>query len=372
VTANGQLVAIVGPPRNYGAAARSSRPPTGRIEIFDADGKSVRGWDLEFAPQSVAAGPDGEIYVGGNGKLARYNLQGEQQQLVDSPHLAIALKDEAGLKEAAEEQLKQQQAAYDEQIEQLTEQLKDLEERTEGDDQPSAAVKRSITRVKAQLKAYEQAKKQIGSQNVDDLIAQSTSRLRTITAMAVAEKDVFIATGVLKGYGFSVWRMGRDLTEPKQIVTGLSGCCGQMDIQCCGDKLYAAENSKHRVVCFDRDGKRLSNFGSSNRTGTGEGFGGCCNPMNLRFAADGSIYTAESEGLIKKFTPEGKFVELAGKATLTGGCKNVAVAASTDGGKLYFLDLPGSQIIMLERKTSDDKPAEKVAEDKEKKVSARP
>lgn len=39
---------------------------------------------------------------------------------------------------------------------------------------------------------------------------------------------------------------------------------------------------------------------------------------------------------------------------LTGGCKNVAVAASPEGDQVYFCDLPGSRIIVLAPVTEED------------------
>ena len=74
-------------------------------------------------------------------------------------------------------------------------------------------------------------------------------------------------------------------------------------------------------------------------------FGGCCNPMNLRIDKSGDIYTAESEGIIKRFSSKGEFLSTVAKVTLTGGCKNVAVAVSADGNKVYFCDQPNSKII---------------------------
>jgi hypothetical protein len=74
--------------------------------------------------------------------------------------------------------------------------------------------------------------------------------------------------------------------------------------------------------------------------------------MNCRITASGDVYTAESEGVIKKFNSKGEFVALIGTAKLTGGCKNVAVAASPDGDTVYFCDLPGSQIIILKKSTA--------------------
>lgn len=69
--------------------------------------------------------------------------------------------------------------------------------------------------------------------------------------------------------------------------------------------------------------------------------------MNLCFLKDGEIVTSESEGLVKRFSPTGEFLGLIGKAKVSGGCKNVAVAASPDGKRIYFYDLQGSKIIIL-------------------------
>src|SRR4029079_17367640 len=95
-------------------------------------------------------------------------------------------------------------------------------------------------------------------------------------------KYVYTTTRASKGYGYRVWRTDLEFNNPQQIVDGLSGCCGQMDVQCCADELVVAESSRYRVVRYDSDGKKLDAWGKSQRDGVGEGFSGCCNPMNTR------------------------------------------------------------------------------------------
>src|SRR6185312_92530 len=85
--------------------------------------------------------------------------------------------------------------------------------------------------LKQMLGMYERQREQTEKQSIDDFVTAITSRLQRIHAIAVDGQDVFVATAVPKGYGFAVWRTTLDFAEPKQIVTGLSGCCGQMDIQ---------------------------------------------------------------------------------------------------------------------------------------------
>jgi hypothetical protein len=134
------------------------------------------------------------------------------------------------------------------------------------------------------------------------------------------------------------------------VLTGLSGCSGQMDVQCCEDCLLVAENTRKRVGVYSFEGKLLRTFGKEGRDSVGEGFGGCCNPMNTFPADNGSVLTAESEGYIKRFDKNGKFVELIAQAELSGGCKNVAVASSRDGKRIFLMDLPGSKLLIFEKK----------------------
>jgi hypothetical protein len=72
--------------------------------------------------------------------------------------------------------------------------------------------------------------------------------------------------------------------------------------------------------------------------------------MNTFPADNGSVLTAESEGYIKRFDKNGKFVELIAQAELSGGCKNVAVASSRDGKRIFLMDLPGSKLLIFEKK----------------------
>src|SRR5258708_13452677 len=69
--------------------------------------------------------------------------------------------------------------------------------------------------------------------------------------------------------------------------------------------------------------------------------------MNVCFGPEGKILTAESEGIIRRFSPAGEYLGLVGRVNLTGGCKNVSLSATADGERGYFCDLPGSRIIVM-------------------------
>jgi sugar lactone lactonase YvrE len=123
-----------------------------------------------------------------------------------------------------------------------------------------------------------------------------------------------------------------------------------MDIQSKDGKLYAAENGRFRVARYDREGTVEATWGERARDGV-EGFGSCCNPMNVRFGADGNLYTSEaSVGRIKRYTPDGKFLGVVGTARIVPGCKHVAIGMDPKGKRFYMLDITRNQIVVMERK----------------------
>jgi hypothetical protein len=345
-TPDGKVVALVSVPR-YGSPA-ATKNAVAEVRVCNADGVEEAKWPLDFIGQSIGVGPDGAIYVAGDGQVARYSAAGKLLAKAEVPHIAEVLKNQDSLRASAEAQVKAQQESIAAAKKQFAEQATQL--RDKGTDKLTEEEKQQLEALELNLKLYDQLVTR--AQPIEKIMEQLTSRLRIINSISATSKEVFIATGELKGYGYAVWSLDLDFKNPKQVMSKLSGCCGQMDVQAHGDKLYVAENTKHRVGQFDTSGKFLTSFGKRDRESVGECFAGCCNPMNCRIMNNGDVYTAESEGVIKKFNSKGEFVALVGQAKLTGGCKNVAVAAAPDGETIYFCDLPGSQIIILKKSTA--------------------
>src|SRR5690606_10520444 len=100
---------------------------------------------------------------------------------------------------------------------------------------------------------------------IESVIETMTARLKQVNAITTSGEDVFIACPMSKGYGYAIWRTDQSFASPKQIVKGLAGCCGQMDIQASGGEVFVAENSRHRVVRYDREGKQVGRFGKTDR-----------------------------------------------------------------------------------------------------------
>ncbi|MFN0051621.1 MAG: hypothetical protein ACKV0T_05480 [Planctomycetales bacterium] len=358
-TSEGRIAALIALPR-YGAA-RGSRggQPTSEVWMLDADGSEVARHSIGFHAQAIGAGPDGSVFVGGNGRLARIDSQGQLTAEIELPHLAEITKNTEELRKRAEEQIESQkesyaeiQQSYEKQLVSLGKRIEDLQEIDE--EKRTTAQRRRLKRYEEELSQLRESIDQFRTPSVEEAIQEIISRMRMINSVAVTQRDLFIVCGMSKGYGYSVWRMDHQFQEAREVMSGLGGCCGQMDVQAHGDHLFVAENTKHRVGQYDRDGNPVQTFGQRAEKKAEDGFGGCCNPMNLRIGTDGSIYTAESEGIIRKFNATGEFVDLVGKTKLEHGCKHVAVAVSEDGDRVFFCDQPGSRIVIFAREKSSE------------------
>lgn len=345
---DGRVLALVAPPRGYGAPMKGA---TAEVHVYDGTGKAVKNWKVNFHAHSINAGADGSVYVAGDGKVAKFDKDGKELVQVELPMIAEMLKDKDGMRKAAEEEINQQKASMKQIMEQYTKRVDDLKKVAE--DKRTPAQKAQLKQFESIVKSFAENEKYTNSLTVDSVVQGMVSRMRIINGVAISNKDVFIVCGEAKGYGYAVWRMDHEFKNAKRVMTGLSGCCGQMDVQCCpaGD-LLVAENTKHQFGRYDRDGKKKGAYGKRGAETDVSCFGGCCNPMNLRVAKSEDVYTAESEGLIKRFNGKGEFVGVVGYAPLTGGCKNVAVGVSPDGSRVYFADQPGSQVIVMVQKAA--------------------
>jgi len=350
VDGDGRVLALVAPTRYFNAPAEGV---TSEIHVLDVDGKPAAVWTVNFHAHSVNAAPDGAVYVAGDGKIARFSKTGSLiGKVIEIPHVADLLKDKKSLKAKAEKQVKEQKESFEKTVKTFKEQLAKLEEKKVED--LTKTEKAKIEQFKRILESYKESESFYSSMTVESVLQQITSRLRIINGIAVSEKDVFVACGETEGYGYAVWRLDRELKNPKRVMGGIGGCCGQMDIQCCGEDLLVAENTKHQFAKYNRDGKEIGHYGKRGKETEPGCFGGCCNPMNIK-ACNGEVYTAESEGVVKKFGSNGEFVGVVGAVKISGGCKNVAIGASKDGSRIYFCDQPGSRVLILAIKDDEKK-----------------
>jgi hypothetical protein len=357
VDATGRVLALVAQPRGFSG---NQKNVTSEIHVLDENGKSTGVWTVKFHANAVNAGPDGTVYVAGDGKIAKFDKDGKMVgEVAELPFIADMLKDKDKLKEKAEKQIKQQKDSFANMVKQYKDRVAKLEEKEKAaKDKGEELSKSDATQLKQNrqiIDSFKDTEKYYDSMTVQSVLDGMLGRVKVVNSVSANEKELFLVCGESEGYGFGLWRMDLDLKNPKKIMANISGCCGQMDVQCCGDDIVVAENTKHRFAKYDRDGKELAAGGKRGGDTEPGCFGGCCNPMNVK-GCGGDILTAESEGLIKKFGPTGEFKGIVGAVKISGGCKNVAVGSNPDASRVYFCDQPGSRVLILAKK--DEKKGE--------------
>lgn len=350
----------------------------GGVRVVDDSGKVLATWNLDIKPESINVTDSGDILVGGEGKLYRFSDKGALLQEATSPHAERLKNSKEALRKMAIQNLERRRHPYRSQIQSYESIIAQLEERAKttelnaNEKQTLEILPNTLERIKEMQKARnlaaggdeeEDEEKGPSEQEIESQIASLMKSKMRISSISSSGDKVFVTTRGVEGYGYDVWKTDTKFTSSEVIITGLRGCCGQMDVQCCEQGIFVAENSADRVVHYDFDGKEIIHWGKSDRTGI-DGFASCCNPMNVCFDQKGYVYTAEaSVGRIKQFDSEGKLIAYIGDVDLVPGCKNVSIAVSPVSDSIYMLDLTRNHIKMMKPKPpeaegDDEAPAE--------------
>ena len=356
------------------------------LRVYGITGNQVGQWALPVPPEAVNVGPRGDVFVAGQGVLLKLDEEGQITLKRDMPNMAGAADAAVGIQKRVQEQgrrdLNTRQQA---QVQGYKKRLADIERKLADTDQDLVELdkkelaeggdvdveKIASLRTVLQKRRANYVKLQTNLENnirsppspkwasnrrgappqpqpepqVD--VRQLVAAQARVASISASTDEVFFTCSSSTGNGFDVWRTDDQFGKAKKIGESLRGCCGQMDVQANDNGIYVAENTRHRVRGFTRDGKQVLEFGSRER-GREDAFEGCCNPMNVAFGDDGSVYTAESgSGRIKRFTADGKFMELVGQVELVPGCKKVSIAVSPKGDLVYMLDITRGHIVVM-------------------------
>lgn len=333
----------------------------GAVLVYQPDGTFKRSVDLDFAPQAINFAPDGTPFVAGSGEVARLKKDGETDLKVAAPNLLSEEEMKEKLEAAAKAMLERNLETYKKNVDRVREQVEKLEKQlvadkdaSEPDDREIARNEKRLEVLKKSLSSQEQMFNRIKESMSRSMSSMaSVSRLKRATGLAVTSKDVFVSLPSLNGSGYDIYRMSHDLTGAEVVKEKVSGCCGQLDIQCQGDNLVVAENCSFKVATYDREGKSIGSFGDRNRDAKDPekeltGWGSCCNPMNVRCLSNGEILVAESSiGHMKRYSPDGEFLGLIGTAKIAGGCKHVAVARDDVNDWYFMMNTTANNIAVL-------------------------
>lgn len=366
---------------------------SGEIRVFDKSGKFVETWSVPVKPDAIFARADGTIFLAGEGQVAQLSKTGRILLQKEAPHAAALNANPQKLREQIVAQAKQRAdtmsrqtkqfddmiARSDKEIASLNEQLAALKAADDGgdsdaDEKPKGAAAREKarqTQLERRIAMHEQRKTQyeavkaqwaamakqnppaeLTEEQIDAQVKASLAQTMKVSSISATDDEVYLATRSPVGYGFQIWKTDNQFENAKSIVSELRGCCGQMDVKANANGVYVAENARHRVCRYDLEGTLVTAWGESARSGL-EGFGSCCNPMNVAFGPDDVVYTAEDNtGRIKRYSPEGKLLGLVGNVDLVPGCKNCSIAVNHDGSQVYMLDITRNHIVRM-----DEKPA---------------
>lgn len=322
----GDIVAAISPQARY-----NSKPvpgaPRGWIQTYSADKQLKKEIELPFAPQAIALTKDGGFYAAGDGELGRFDAEGKV--ITRTTVLNLLKLDEAKLRTEVIAEIKKQDVEYADsrkaQIASIERQITRLEElKTNKNSRDEMRLRSLQATVQMLSKGHE-----ISDARINSMVQY---RMRT-PSIALAGDDLLVTLYVNRGY--EVWRTSGTFEKPRQVIGGLRGCCGQMDIITSGDKILTAENTKFQVGFYDLDGTKLTSFGKRHSDDE-NGFGSCCNPMNVLCCPNGDIVTAESSiGHIKRFNDKGDIQAVIGRARIGGGCKHVALGHDTKRDRYY-------------------------------------
>src|SRR6185369_10392586 len=137
------VIAVAGPARGVGRSSKS-KGGAAEVQLYSGEGKLLRKWNVEFAATAAATAPNGEIVIAGDGKIAKFDVQGKELACVDAPHVASLLKNADAIKKQAEERKKSMIQLYEQQVTQLKKQ-QELQAKQEkdagGDANPSSRIR---------------------------------------------------------------------------------------------------------------------------------------------------------------------------------------------------------------------------------------
>ncbi len=337
----------VGPDTNLWMCCAGTGADKGLIMVYSGEGKMLQSFPLKFVPQALNFSPDGKLFIAGSGRIARMTVEGKIELEVDAPNIGNKEEALAALKKESEKRAKELAKSSKAQLDRLDEQIAKLETVPEDEDE------KAKTRRERRLKLLNVSKKQFEDMAKNTLQMEgldpnsSMARWASATGITATDEDVFVSCPMITGFGYGIWRLDHNLENSKVIMDDVHGCCGQLDIQSDGENLLVAENTKFQVGFYDRDGKRLNGWGKRSRNDD-EGFGSCCNPMNVRCCANGEILTAESSiGHIKRFSQAGEYLGFVGTAKVAGGCKHVAIGFDSSRNWHYMMNEDRSHVAVL-------------------------
>lgn len=158
-------------------------------------------------------------------------------------------------------------------------------------------------------------------------------RTGNITSIKATTREVLVADAAarcIRRYDFNGRRLGEIGTQNKTGGFMLPNRSLDIDVDSKGAVL-ASDPGRHRVTLWSLEGTPVRHFGKFGLMNP-EDFVGCCNPVNVAFAQDGRILTAEKViPRVKVFDSAGKLLALIGPEHFDAKCIHLHLAVDSKG-----------------------------------------
>jgi hypothetical protein len=326
VTRGGRIVAAL---RDRPSPQNPIETEGGALVIYSPERELLREIPLPIGPTALSLDGQDGFLVAGNGKLLHLAEDGSllrETAIFDLLGITRAELEATALKAAQQFSSEIQKRSR----EQITELEKTIE-KMEAIATPTERQKARIASTKQMLESQQAQLKETPS--AENMLAHFVNSRTRATAVSCDGSSILLTLQEFRHY--EVLRLNRDFTQPRRILGDLQGCCDQMDVVLSKGRIFTAENTRFKVGTYDLDGKKLGEFGERFKAGN-QGFGSCCNPMNVLPLESGDLLTAESSiGTLKRFSPEGQLLGVIGRARIGDGCKHVAVGFDAQRDRYY-------------------------------------
>jgi hypothetical protein len=154
-----------------------------------------------------------------------------------------------------------------------------------------------------------------------------------ITAIKVFQKDILVADAaarIIRRYDANGKQLGIIGNKSKAGSFILPNKSLDIDIDAKG-VIRATDTGRHQVTSWAIDGSPLGSFGKFGMSDPVD-FVGCCNPVNLALAPDGTIVTGEKMvARIKVYQADGKLLAVIGPEHFDPNCIHIHIAVDSKG-----------------------------------------
>jgi hypothetical protein len=168
---------------------------------------------------------------------------------------------------------------------------------------------------------------------IGGFVAGTRGQAAEVTAVRFVRDSILVAdaaTRIIRRY---------DLRGAEQGVIGAKNKTGgfmlpnkSLDFDVDGEGVvYATDTGRHQVTSWTLDGTMVASFGRFGMARP-EDFVGCCNPVNVAVAPDGSVVTAEKViARVKVFSKDRSLLAVIGPEHFDPMCRHIHVAVDSNG-----------------------------------------